>query len=70
MKVRVTPELIAKAGKVFSEVKKGTIRTNEGLTRSELRALERKGIVRKMPTYGSRKYQDVSPSMSYIWELR
>lgn len=42
-KTRLTNELIAKAVPVFKLRKQ--IKTNEGLTRAELRCLERNGIV-------------------------
>jgi len=45
------------------------IRTNEGLSRTELRALERRGIVRKLMAFGSRKYLDAVPSIHYMWAL-
>ena len=62
-------EIIEKAVKIFRNLKgKKTILTGEGLTRKDLRLLERKGLVRKMPTYGTRKYKDVTPTMRYCWE--
>ena len=45
MKIRVTKDLVKKAVWLFSAVKGGAILTNQGLSRSELRALERKEIV-------------------------
>lgn len=62
-------ETIEKAVKIFRDLRgKKTILTGEGLTRTELRILERKGLVRKMPTYGTRKYRDTTPTMGYCWE--
>lgn len=61
-------ELIKKAREVFVAAKKKTILTNEGLTRTELRALERVGLVRKMPTYRSKKYKDNPATLIYAWE--
>ena len=49
MKIKVTPELIEKAVKIFQAAKKGIILTGQGLSRQELRALEREGTVRKQP---------------------
>lgn len=49
MKTKVTPELIEKAVRIFSTAKKGIILTGQGLSRQELRALEREGTVRKQP---------------------
>lgn len=45
MKVKVTPELIEKATKIFQA--KSMILTGQGLNRQELRALEREGTVRR-----------------------
>ena len=44
-KVRVTPEFVARAHKIFEEAKaeKRAIKSNVELSRSELKALERKG---------------------------
>lgn len=67
-KTRVTPQLIAKAKSVFSDAKKKSIKTNEGLTRSELRALERKELVRKMNIFGKTKFTDGTSPQSYLWE--
>ena len=50
MKIKVTPELIEKAIGIFNTAKKGMILTGQGLSRQELRALEREGTVRKQPT--------------------
>jgi len=46
MKIKVTPDLIEKAAFVFKTVKNGVILTGQGLSRQELRALEREGTVR------------------------
>lgn len=50
MKIKVTPELIEKAVKIFMATKNGILLTGQGLSRKELRALEREGTVRKKPT--------------------
>lgn len=62
-------EVIEKALKIFRNLKgKKTILTGEGLSRKELRILERKGLVRKMPIYGKRKYKDTTPTIGHCWE--
>ena len=62
-------ETIEKAVKIFRNLKgKKTLLTGEGLTRKELRILERKGLVRKMAIYGARKYKDTTPTIGYCWE--
>ena len=62
-------EIIEKAVKIFRNLEgKKTILTGEGLTRKELRILERKGLVRKMAIYGTRKYKDSTPTIGYCWE--
>lgn len=69
MKRNKLDEIIERAVKIFRNLKdKKTILTGEGLTRKELRMLERKGLVRKMPIYGKRKYKDIIPTISYCWE--
>ena len=72
MKRNNLDEIIEKAVKVFRELAcsggKKTILTGEGLTRTELRILERKGLVRKMTIYGTRKYKDITPTIGYAWE--
>jgi len=69
-KIRVTPELIEKAKKVFAGIKEQTIKVGEGLSRQELRALERAGIVERLPIFGERKYLDCVPTTSYVWRLK
>ena len=69
MKRNNLDEIIEKAIKIFRNLKdKKTILTGEGLTRKELRILERKGLVRKMAIYGIRKYKDSTPTIGYCWE--
>lgn len=67
-KIRVTPELMEKAKKAFKKAERSSIISGEGLTRQELRALERKGCVRKMIIFGNTKYSDQTGSRSYIWQ--
>ncbi|MCK5127915.1 MAG: hypothetical protein KAR42_16780 [candidate division Zixibacteria bacterium] len=47
MKIKVTPELIEKATRIFKTAKNGIIFTGRGLTRQELRALERDGMIKR-----------------------
>lgn len=61
--------LIDKAKQVFRDAGKDSIFTGEGLTRKELRKLERLGVVKKFETYKDRKYTTSAPCMIYIWEL-
>lgn len=65
--IKVTPELIEKAKKVFEKADKKGIIINEGLSRKELRALERKGKVRKMIIFGDRKYAESTGTQTYLW---
>ena len=63
------PELIEKAKRVFAEAPEESILTGQGLSRKELRALERAGVVEKMSFYKKRKYSNVVPEQTYAWEL-
>ena len=65
-KLKITPELIKKASKVIGN---SSIKTNEGLSRKELRLLERARIVKKSPVFARRTYSDTNPQMQYIWEM-
>lgn len=71
-KIRVTLELIERAEEVFKKASEKAVRSGvvsgEDLTRRELRALERKGYVRKMTIFGKTKYSDQTGSRSYIWQ--
>jgi len=69
-KIKVTPELFAKAEEVFSKAKDKTIRTNEGLSRTELRALFRAGFVERIPAFAERKWANVAPTKYYIWRWK
>jgi hypothetical protein len=69
-KTRLTLELVAKAKKVFEESKTKTIRTGDGLSRKELRMLERRGFVTKLEVFGKRKFADRKPTISYVWEWK
>ena len=66
-KIRVTSELIEEARAVFKKANKKAILTNEGLTGGQLRALERKGYVRKMSTFGRSKWAGQSGALKYVW---
>ena len=67
-KIRVTPELIEEARAVFKKANKKAILTNDGLTGGQLRALERKGYVRKMSTFGRSKYAGQTGALHYAWQ--
>ena len=69
-KVRVTPELITKAKKCFSAKGEKGVKVNEGLTRSELRALERKGLVEKRIFFSERKWANVTPTRFYVYQWK
>ena len=61
-------EVIEKAKEVFRAAKKTSILTGEGLTRKELRLLERKKMVKKTPTYRKKKYINNPSTIIYAWE--
>lgn len=67
-KIRVTPELVEEARKAFAKAEKKSIISGKGLSRGELKALERAGYVRKMIIFGKQKYSDQTGSQSYIWQ--
>lgn len=70
-KIKVTPELIEKAKLAFSVSKSKYTKLSElGLTRAEIRALERKELVDNMKVYGERKFSSTAPSMFYVWRWR
>lgn len=69
-KIRITSELIEKAECVFADAEGAMIATGAGLSRQELRALEKKGLVEKMPIFGDRKYDTVSPIKSFRWRWK
>jgi len=66
---RLSSNLLEKAEQVFSS--KESIDTNEGLSRGELRILERRNIVEKFPYYDVRKKKLVGwkPPMRYKWRV-
>lgn len=66
MKVVVTSELLGRAQEVFKQ--KGAIYSNDGLTRTELRLLERKGLVEKSRYFRARKFVDSNSTVVYIWK--
>lgn len=66
-RLKITPELLERASKAIG---KGSIRTNEGLSRKELRALERAGIVKKFKVFAERVFTGSNPAMHYIWEMK
>lgn len=66
-KIKVNEQLFAKARRIFKEASEETIRVNEGLSRAELRALEKKGVIEKLPVFGKRKYSNVTPTKYYVY---
>ncbi len=78
MKENKLDEIIEKAVKVFRTLEtsatvdnlqgRKTILTGEGLTRKELRMLERKGLVRKLAIYREKKYKHNPATLGYCWE--
>jgi len=68
-KIRVTDELVKKAEEVFARLEKRTIVAGKGLTRQELRALERKGIVERIPIRQTAKYVGETGAMQYTYRL-
>jgi len=68
-KIRVTPELVEKARKIFEKAKKEkkAVTTTSDLSRTEMRALERKGYVRKMSIFGAARYAGGTGGLSYVW---
>jgi len=70
-KIRITPELIEKAKLAFSASKSKYIKLSDlGLTRGEIRALERKELVDSMKVFGDRKFSATAPSMHYVWRWK
>jgi len=67
-KVKVDNELIERAREIFKKAGGRGILTNEGLSRKELRALEREGFVRKITIFGKQKYSGVTGSITYLWQ--
>lgn len=67
-KLKVNEAFIKRAKKVFEDADKQTIKTGEGLTRTELRVLENRRLVKKRRVFGKRKFSDVTPTISYVWE--
>ena len=66
-KVKVTQELIDTARSVFKNSGKKNILADESLTRGQLKALERKGYVRKMSSFGRSKWAGQSGALIYVW---
>ncbi len=66
-KIRLTQELIDTARSVFKNANKKNIITGEGLTRAQLRVLEREGYVRKMSTFGRSKFAGQTGAVKYVW---
>ena len=67
-KARADENLIGKAERVFTASGGRSIIAGQGLSRSELRALERAGMVRKMITFGKQKYSGITGAIVYRWQ--
>lgn len=67
-KIRNTPELMEKFKQAFEGKK--TVLAGEGLSRAELRKLERLGLVERLGMYKRSKWVGVSGSIQYIWRKR
>lgn len=68
-KIKVTPELVKKAEEVFARSEKQMIVAGKGLTRQELRALERQGVVERIPIRQTAKYVGETGAMQYAYRL-
>lgn len=68
-KIRMTDGLIKKVEEVFAKTEKKTIVGGEGLTRRELRALERRGVVERIRTHQVAKYVGETGAMVYAYRL-
>lgn len=66
-KIKATSELIAKARKVFSQTK--AILAGNAFTRQELKALERKKVIRKIPMYKRSPFVGGGSTLCYVWKL-
>jgi len=63
----VTETAYTKMILAFDETQKTTIKAGDGgLTRNELRLLERKGFLERLRTE-KRKWADVTPSLQYVY---
>lgn len=69
MKIKMTQSLIDKAYEAFRRSGNEMILTNQGLNRTELRMLEKTGIIEKVRLMGKRKYVDSSYQVLYGWKL-
>lgn len=64
-KVKINDSFIAKAREVFGA--RQSIMTGDGLTRTELRVLERHGFVERVRTAGKKKWSDSTATMTWAW---
>jgi len=66
----VTETAYTKMILAFDETQKTTIKAGDGgLTRNELRLLERKGFLERLRTE-KRKWADVTPSLQYVYRRK
>jgi len=69
-KVKVTEELIDKARGAFETMGTKFIHNGDaGMTRQELRALEKHGIVERMRT-ATRKWSDTTGTIVFVYRLK
>jgi len=62
--------LLRKMDEAFKGSTRRMIARNEGgLTRTELRSLERHGWLEKLSSAGTRKYHDTTPTMGYVYKM-
>lgn len=70
MSKAVTETAYTKMIIAFDENQKTTIKAGDGgLTRNELRLLERKGLLERLRTE-KRKWSDVTPSVQYVYRRK
>jgi len=69
-KLKLTDVDIDKARGLFKMFRGTLLPDKDLLSKGTLRALERKGLVEKVATFGKRKYLDVTPTMRYVWVWR
>lgn len=66
MRLQEFDALAARAAGIFR--KKTAIYTGDGLSRGELRLLERHGLVEKTQFFKQRKFVDTNSTLVYVWK--
>jgi len=69
-KIKLTESDIDKARLAFKLLHGTMLPDRELFSKGMLRALERKGLVERVGTFGQRKYIGVTPTMRYVWIWR